>query len=165
MPTKLLAFESNPVQNDVVGIERRQAAITQRQQRLGRAIASLDDDEASAPLLVELKALAAEKQTLMAELAILQAQQAARLDAQERIANLQLWCHRVADNLHTLTYAEKRDILAALNARAILYRQDHSPRWEISLSPDEIVSGSGRSTVRKCWERNANCWRFCHQRW
>ncbi len=138
--------QSDPIEGEVAAIEQRQREIAQRQQRLGRAIGALDDDEAAAPLLVELKALAAERRTLESELVGLKAQHAAWLDAQDRVANLQLWCQRIACNLPTLTYAEKRDILAALSARATLYRQDHTPRWEISLSPHEIVSEPARGT-------------------
>ena len=168
--------ETDPIEVDVVAIRRRQSEIGQRQQRLGRAIAALDDDEAAAPLLAELKALAAQKRDLGADLADLEDQRAAWQEAQDRVTDLELWCRRVADNLPTLTYAEKRDILAALNARATLYRQDHTPRWEIILSPNDIVSetprrsgghstgstrcgwqGTARRTWHGCWPTRGSC--------
>ncbi|MGH2535105.1 MAG: zinc ribbon domain-containing protein [Thermomicrobiales bacterium] len=142
-----LLRQRDPVADDLTSIDRRLAAIPQQQQRFGRAIATLDDDDAAAPLLIQLRYLASEKQRLIDERARLESQRAGWQTSQARLDDISRWCFRVAGNLPRLTYAEKRDLLTALDVRIMLYRTDHTPRWEISIGLDGIVSGTDSSSA------------------
>ncbi len=120
---------------DIASINRRVAAIDQCRQRLARAIATLDDDDAAAPLLTELSALADQRRAAEVERQAAEAQVTQQQQARERIVGLQTWCRRVAGNLSTLTYDERRQLLDALGLRVRLFRRDHAPRWEITMAP------------------------------
>ena len=139
---------ADPAGEDLAALDRRLAEIAARQVRIGRAVAALDDEEAAAPLLLELKALATQKRQLDAERADAEAQRAGWQVEQARLADLQTWCHRVASNLPTLDYRQKRDLLAALDVHVKLFQKGQdAPRWVITMSPDEVVyGGSGGRT-------------------
>jgi site-specific DNA recombinase len=132
--------QQNPVEADLTALDRRLADIAKGQARLARSIAAVEDDDAAAPLQAELKALAAQKRRLDADRASLVVQQDAWQATKDRLAALDTHCRRVAGNLETMTYAEKRDLLTALDVRVLLYRADHTPRWEFSADFDGIVS-------------------------
>jgi hypothetical protein len=122
-------------EQDVESIDRRLRTIATRQGRLARAIAALDDDEASAPLLVELKSLAADAQALTNERTRLAVQANASAKQQEALLDLEGWCRRVAHNLHALTYAERRLVLETLGVTVRVFSASHNPRWEIDILP------------------------------
>ncbi len=141
-----LLRERDPVAADLTTIDRRLAALAREQHRAAVAVATIDDADAAAPLLVQLKALAAEKRRLTEDRTHLEAQRAGWQAAQDRLSDLTVWCRRVAGNLPQLTYAKKRDLLTALDVRVMIYRTDHAPRWEITMGLDGIVSETVRST-------------------
>lgn len=125
---------------DIAALDRQLEAIERQRKRVARGMAALDDDEASAPLLVELKGLAAQKRQLDAERTVAAERFLDQEAHRERLTNLVDWCRHVADNLPALTYAEKRDLLAALDVSVKLYQKGQpTPRWEITMSPDEVV--------------------------
>ncbi len=131
----------DPFAAELVVIDRRLAEIATRRQRLARAVAALDDEETSAPLLQEAKALAEQKQVLAAErehMATLRAESQADDD---RLATLAAWCARVAGNLDTLSYQERRMVLEALGVAVKLFRADHTPRWELTMAPLPMSPG------------------------
>lgn len=126
---------TDPFTNDLASFDRRLKSIEARRQRLARAIAALDDEDASAPLLAELKQLSAEARQLGAERSVFAAQAKARELDTRMLVSLKTWCGRVAKNLQTLSYKEKRLILEALGVSVRVFRVDHDPRWEIILAP------------------------------
>jgi hypothetical protein len=83
--------------------------------------------------------LAAQKRRLENERSELATQQAAWQSTQDRLTDLATYCERVAGNLETMAYAEKRELLLALDVKVLLYRSDCSPRWEFSADFDDIV--------------------------
>ncbi|HSH83245.1 MAG TPA: hypothetical protein VLA19_32325 [Herpetosiphonaceae bacterium] len=107
-----------------------------------RAIAMLDSDtpDAAAPLVTELAALAKRKQQLEAEREKVQQRCDVWAQAQARLDSLQSWCANVAARLRSFSYEEKRMAIEALGVRALVYRQDHVPRFiieaNIPLGPD-----------------------------
>ncbi len=131
---------------DLATLDRRLAVIERQRERIARAVASLDDDDSSAPLLAQLKVLAAQKRELAAERAIADAVRAGWEADRARLASVSEWCGRVAKNLPALTYAEKRDALVALGVGVSVFRADHQPRYEITIAIDDIVSGTGSSS-------------------
>lgn len=68
---------NDPAATNLEALDRRLADITRRQERIGRAVATLDDEDAAAPLLGELKALAAQQRELQGERADLELQRVA----------------------------------------------------------------------------------------
>ena len=142
--------QGGPAVPDLLTLDRRHAGIERQRQRVARAVASLDDDEAAAPLLAQLKALAAQERELAAERAVVDTMRADWEADHARLASVSEWCGRVAENLPTLTYGEKRDALVALGVGIKVFRADHLPRYEISLAIDDIVSST---------ERGAGTWR------
>jgi site-specific DNA recombinase len=132
---------------DLAVIEKQLAAIADKQGRTARAIAAVDDDDAAAPLVAELRTLAARRKALEAE----------RDDAIERIADraaedaklrtLSDWCQTVAATLDSLSYDEKRLALDALGVQVRIYRPNAAdeageplPRWEVMLRPASPTS-------------------------
>jgi site-specific DNA recombinase len=136
---------------DLAALDRRRAGVASRRGRLARAVATLEDEEAAAPLLADLRKLAAEAKVLTEERASLEARVASGAADQRRLADLAAWCGRVAGNLPTLTYQQKRMALEALGVLVKVYRADHDPRWEITMTPvpiedmgeDPFVFGTG----------------------
>ncbi len=126
---------SDPFKNDLASFERRLKTIETRRQRLARAIAALDDEDASAPLLAELKQLSAEARELKVERSVLAAQAKARETDTHMLASMKTWCGRVSKNLLTMSYKEKRLVLEALGVSVKVFRTDHAPRWEITIAP------------------------------
>ena len=131
-------------------LDRRIGALGERRGRLARAVALLDDDAASAPLLDELRTLAREAERLDAERAEVVARHNARRDTDAALLGLGEWCRRIAANLPKLTYEERRQLLDTLGVSAYLRRGDHPRRWEIVMQPNphdpgaSFVSDSGR---------------------
>lgn len=103
-------------------------------------IAAMDDaaeaDEAAAPYnarLIEL--MRRERET--------RAEREARLSLRAKDADLDRWLHDVrimygkaAALTESLDYAGKRDLLAALEVKALVYRTDHTPRVEVTARVD-----------------------------
>jgi site-specific DNA recombinase len=139
---------------DLAALEKHLAGISQKQARTAKAIAAVDDDAAAAPLLAELKALAASKTTLEQERDVLQR----RLDDERadaaKMAGVREWCQRVNANLDRLSYDEKRLALEALGVEVLCWRKDAIdargnplPRWEIIMRPtsgEHVVYSSTR---------------------
>jgi hypothetical protein len=131
---------------DLAAIEKQLVSIGEKQTRTARAIAAVDDEDAVAPLIAELKGLAGRKTALEQERDALQR----RLDDERtdaaKIAGVCEWCQRVNANLDRLSYDEKRLALEALGVKVRVWREDATdengnplPRWELTLAP---VSGS-----------------------
>lgn len=126
---------SDPFKNDLASFERRLKSIETRRQRLARAIAALDDEDASSPLLAELKQLSAEARELNIERSTLVVQAKLRETDTNMLVSMKTWCGRVAQNLQTLNYKERRLILEALGVSVKVFKVDHDPRWEITIAP------------------------------
>src|SRR5207245_728236 len=88
--------------------------------------------DAAAPIVRELATLAEEAQRLRAEREEVLTQQATWRAAQEQLEGLTAWCQRVAKNLGTLTYADRRAAIEALSVQAHVYRQGGPDRYVIT---------------------------------
>jgi len=154
--------QDDPTDADHCAVERALTEIERKRANLSRSLALLDDAEAAAPLVAELKVLAERKRELGAERDTIAARQATWQAAQDRLADLQAWVGIVATNLDGLAYQEKRDLLAALDVKVKLYRHDHAPRYEITASipldaaPSENIVLSGGSGSRP-WFPASRC--------
>jgi hypothetical protein len=142
-------------------IERLLAGITRKQANLATLAATVDDAEAAAPLVAELKALAERKKATEAERNTLrQGISDAEADA-TKVRDLTAWCQTVASNLDTLTYDERRLALTALGVQVRVWRPGTVsrdgvplPRWEIEMKPapssEPIVLRSTRARFPRC---------------
>ena len=86
---------------------------------------------------------------LEAERDALIAQRGACQVSQEQFDTLSDWLGTVGANIDTLSYAQKRGLLAALDLQVTLYPAAHTPRYTITASlplDDDIVYASHRRT-------------------
>ncbi|HLI87672.1 MAG TPA: recombinase family protein [Ktedonobacteraceae bacterium] len=62
----------------------------------------------------------------------------------KKLTEIHETCKRVRENLsdpnYVPTYQEKRDLIEFFNIRAIVWRHDHNPRFNIEARPEEIAS-------------------------
>lgn len=131
--------DAAPRAADLAALDRRLRDIAARQAKLARLAAALDDEDATAPLLAELRALAIQKRELEADRVGLTALAAGEAADAARMADLAMWCGRVSGNLPRLTYDERRDVLHALGVRVDVFPKDHSPRWRMTMRPEDVA--------------------------
>jgi len=125
---------NDPTDADQTAIERAITEIERKRTNLSRSLEMIDDADTAAPVIAQLKALAARKRELDTERDAVQARQASWQTSQDHLASLQDWIGTVGANVEELVYQERRDLLAALDVRVRLYRKDHTPRYEITAS-------------------------------
>jgi site-specific DNA recombinase len=125
---------SDVIEHDLTTLQRRLQEVTTRQTKLARLASALDDDDAAAPLLNELRPLASQKRELEGEQRRLQDVTTVAAVEASRLGDLASWCSRVASNLATLTYEQKRLVLEALGVQVRVWRSDHEPRWQLDMS-------------------------------
>jgi site-specific DNA recombinase len=124
----------DPTTDDLDAVERALADVSKRQGNLARAIAAVDDEDASAPLVAEVSALAERKRQLAAERDAILARQGQWAVAQAKMDDIRAWCRTVARNLGTLTYQERRTALLALGVKAVVWPRGAERRYEIVAS-------------------------------
>ena len=141
------------LERELAAMEKRLQTIVSKQQRIAKAITTLDDEDAVAPLLMELQNLAASKTATERECDLVR-QRVADAEAEEaNVRTLIEWCSRVGANLDTLTYDERRLALDALGVKVRVYRSGATdgageplPRWSLTLSlvssTNDIAYGS-----------------------
>jgi site-specific DNA recombinase len=141
------------LERELAAMDKRLQTIVSKQQHIAKAIPTLDDEDAVAPLLVELQNLAASKTATERECDLVRQRIA---DAEAEAANVRTlseWCSRVGTNLDTLTYDERRLALDALGVKVRVYRngatdeaREPLPRWTLMLTPvsatNDIAYGS-----------------------
>jgi site-specific DNA recombinase len=127
-------YAADPTAADLTATDEALAETTRQQANLGPRIAQLDDDDAAAPLLAQLKRLSVRKRQLEAERAELLGRRAAWEAAQVRLDEITAWCNTVAANLGELTYADRRMAIEALGVQATVFRPDATPRYRIYAS-------------------------------
>ncbi len=128
---------------EVTAIEKILAGIAEKQANTARAIAAVGDDDAAAPLIVELKSLAAQKTAAEKERTELQQRIMDRDAEAAKVKALAEWCSMIGGKLDSLSYDKKRLALEALGVQVKIYRPgavdqagDPYPRWEITMAPD-----------------------------
>ena len=145
---------TDPESDEMAVVEKRTSAIQERQERLARAISNLDDEAAAAPLLVELKSLAAQAKQSDTKRAAIQTRRLQREMSRQYIGSLLEWRERIAENLPRLTYDYRRQLLDVLGVTVLIRAIGDEPRWELILQPGHshvdsaivygTASGSGR---------------------
>jgi site-specific DNA recombinase len=126
--------EQDPSADDFAAIDRAMASVKRQQGNVARAIALMDDDEGTGPLVAQLEELNRRVRKLDEERTAIEQRQASWEQAQEQLEGLEAWRQHVAKNLDTLTYDGRRRALDALGIHITLYAADHDPRYVITAS-------------------------------
>ncbi len=135
--------ESDPTTADLASIDRRLKDLDRRQANLIKRMALLEDEETVVLVTADVNSLTSQKRQLHDERTAIEHRQAAWQATGEQLLQLEDWCRRVATNLPTLDYTQKRSLLEALEVRVILYHSNHDPRYEIRATipmRDDIAS-------------------------
>ena len=110
------------LEREVTAIDKILAGIAEKQANTARAIVAVGDDVAAAPLIVELKALAAQKTAAENERAELQQRITDRDAEAAKVKALAEWCATIGGKLDSLSYDKKRLALEALGVQVKIYR-------------------------------------------
>jgi site-specific DNA recombinase len=122
---------NDPTADDLWTVQRLVDDIERQRTNLTNAVALLDDSDAAAPLVAQLRALAQRRRALDAEQEELTRRQATWQSARLDVDNLATWCATVSDRVDTLTWQERRMALSALGVSATIYPHGHNPRYII----------------------------------
>jgi len=112
-------------------------------------VVDTDDPEETAPLRMELSALAERQRQLQADREAVLARRVAWKEAQRRTASLTAWCRRVAANLRSLTCDEKRLATEALGVAVTACRQAEPRRFVITMDIAIPRDGDTADTVTR----------------
>jgi site-specific DNA recombinase len=149
----------DPTADDLAAVDQALREIARKQRKGAQAVTLLDDD-AAAPVLVELATLAKQKQQLEGERVSLLGRREGWEAAQGRLDELTAWCAGVAANLSDLTYAQRRLALEALGISVRVWRAGHTPRYEITASillDGAIVTRTTARCSSRCPAWTARC--------
>jgi len=122
---------NDPTQGDLDSVDRALKTIDQQRSRLAKALTMLDDADAD-PVVVELASLGERKRQLEAERDTIQRSQSSWEQAQTRLADITAWCQRVARNVASLTYEDRRQALLALGVQVIVFPTGGEHRWRMT---------------------------------
>jgi site-specific DNA recombinase len=143
--------EDDSLARDLAAVEGMLATVADKQARIAKRVAAIDDDDVAAPLVAELHALATSKKSAQQERDDLQRRISDEKADATRLRSLSEWCQTVATNLDGLTYAEKRLALEGLGVKVRIWRpgamNEHGksyPRWQITLDPMLPLSSGSR---------------------
>ena len=147
--------KADPTADDLAAIERSLRDVERQQRNLVDQLANLAGSVATL-VMEKLTALDGQRARLEQERAEILARQSAWQAAQARITNVRAWCEKVARNIDSLPYDDRRDALIALGVRVTLHRADHTPRWEITASlpldvteTQQIVNAASSRSIHK----------------
>ena len=125
----------------LAGLEKQVGSLADKQARISKRVADIEDDAVAAPLIAELRSLAARKTAAEHELLTAERRIADRAAEDARVQSLTAWCQRVGANLDRLNYNERRLALEALGVQVMVYSDRASdqngethPRWTMTVS-------------------------------
>jgi len=145
----------DPTADDRAAVERAFADVAKRQANLARAVAVLDDADASAPLLSQLKVLGERRRALLAERETLAERFAGWAHQIDALTSLEEWVARVGGRLSDTTYEQKRLALTTIGATVEVFARGHLPcRWRLRtvmpLKDNRSIIGNARSSITGC---------------
>jgi site-specific DNA recombinase len=132
--------DTRGVEADCVAVERLLADVIAKQTNAASAIVALSDEDAAAPVRDMLRALAERRKELEAEKEALDKRRASKAGDRKRLVAFGAWAERVAANLDTLTYDERRMALEALGVAVEVYQvnDETHPRWRATMRPAPV---------------------------
>jgi site-specific DNA recombinase len=123
--------QTDPTGEELAAVQRLIDDVNRQQANLARAIAMLEDPDASAPLVAQLASLSDRRKTLEQERDSVEERRASWFAAQANLENLEQWSKTIADRIDDLTWEQKRLALNALNVSADVYPAGSQPRFVI----------------------------------
>lgn len=149
---RLSSETSDPTTEVRASVSARLADIDRQRAKVAHAIAILEDEEASAPLLLQLKTLAKLASEGQAELVSLEEQRTGWQAAQVSMQQLAAWCSEIAPRVERLTHAEKQQLLHVLGLTVSVWKPGHAPdgieRYCIDVLPFAKEVPTGENLVR-----------------
>jgi hypothetical protein len=131
------------LERQVEAAEKTLAATTSKQVRIAKAIAAIDDDDATFPLIMELKSLSTRKAAVEQEQADVLRRLADAEADRLHLRTLSEWCATVRENVDCLDYVGKRLAMEALGVQVRVWREGavtdsgtSLPRWDLLLAPN-----------------------------
>jgi site-specific DNA recombinase len=141
----------DPTRADADAIAHRSREAGRKQRNLMDRLAQTDDADVATLIMADLAVLTAQRRRWDAERDDLDRQRQAWQDAQQRLADLDLWVRNVAANLDDIEadYGKKRFALAACKVQVRVWASDHDPRWHATMhlgdgAPIEIADTTSR---------------------
>src|SRR5262249_23517233 len=139
--------------NDATGldlemIERQRSDVARRRDNLIDRLADTDDPDLAAAVQQKLAALSEAKRRPDGEYDLVLARRGAGGAGEERQADVEAQCAKVAGRVGTLTYEMRRLALQWLAIEVRVFRADHAPRYVIDGIPftePETISGPAAS--------------------
>ncbi len=139
--------------SDLDGARRVVADIERRRTNLARRMAGLDDDDAAAVLMGELKRLGQQLTEAKAYAAALEIRDRARTSRAGQVRSALDYLAEIdrdlGAGLASLTFDKVRHLLHLLNARLVLYPAKVTPRWTVQVDPVDPAAVTGYSH-RRC---------------
>jgi site-specific DNA recombinase len=129
------AADDGAAERDVARIDELLAELDRKRRNLTANLADLDPDSAG-EVRAMLRTLSERRSALEKERAEAQTRHERRREDLGRLRGIQEWQARVARNLDDLDYTGKRNALLAVGLTMTVWRQEHTPRWEIKLDID-----------------------------
>lgn len=135
------------LERDLASLDRQLVAVADKQTRLARRVALIDDDDAAAPLIAELRSLAALKAAATAERDRMMRRITHQEEEDARVKTLTDWCAQTNRTIDTLTHEERRWALLALGVQVRVWRPDGETgdiwqRIALDMEPEAIESTS-----------------------
>ncbi len=127
----------DPTGPELAAVEQALAGVAKQQAKLANAVALLEDEDASAPLLVQLQALAKTKKAHEAEQTRLLAARAAWEEGDRYLQDALAFTHEVANETRAMGWEERRQALRRFGATLRLWPEGSPHRWTVTLAwPD-----------------------------
>jgi site-specific DNA recombinase len=128
------------LERDRAAVKKQLESLADKQARIAKRMADIEDDAVVAPLMAELVSLANRKKAAENELSVIEQRIDDRAAEDAKVQSLTAWCRRVGANLEQLTYNERRLALDALGAqvrvyshRAIDANENAHRRWTVTF--------------------------------
>jgi site-specific DNA recombinase len=131
---------ADPTKHEIAAIEAAVHDVERQQANLARAIAQLDDPLAAAPLTAQLASLRTQRDQLESDRAAILARRDLWVDHESALDDISTWCERVAHNLSSFSWTEKRLVLDALGVAVTVNPHGQTPRYVVKAEiPLDIV--------------------------
>ncbi|MBV9688525.1 MAG: recombinase family protein [Ktedonobacteraceae bacterium] len=128
----------DPTKEELCAVERTLAKVKREQKNLLDNLATLDAIYADA-IRTQLNKLADEQRKLERERDMLYDNRRDWQELQKKFEEFQAWCSHFAERLGAHSYEEKRLACEVLGVQARVWRKDHTPRYQITMSPKFVV--------------------------
>jgi hypothetical protein len=132
--------QAGGLERALAGLEKQIGSFADKQARIAKRVADIEDDAVAALLIAELGSLAARKTAAEHELSTTERRIADRVAEDAKVQCLTAWCQRVGANLDRLSYTERRLALEALGVQVRVYSNripdengERYPRWTVTL--------------------------------